>query len=99
MEFKKSIRGGSILCFVTEKNKLGRTSIEYTVRVYKKSREKSSEKIIAAIKENPAISAQQIAQLLGVTSRAIEKHLSKLKEKGIIKRIGPDKGGHWEIHG
>lgn len=60
------------------------------------STEKSSEKIIAAIKENPTISAQQIAQLLGITSRAIEKHLSKLKEKGAVKRIGPDKGGHWE---
>jgi acyl-CoA hydrolase len=37
VEFKKSIRGGSILCFVTEKSRIGRTSIEYTVLVYKKS--------------------------------------------------------------
>ncbi|MEI6846810.1 MAG: hotdog domain-containing protein [Chlorobiaceae bacterium] len=35
--FKKSIRGGTILCFVTEKSKIGHTSIEYTVNVYKKS--------------------------------------------------------------
>ncbi len=37
VEFKKSIRGGSILCFVTEKSRIGLTSIEYTVLVYKKS--------------------------------------------------------------
>jgi acyl-CoA hydrolase len=37
VEFKKSIRGGTILCFVTEKSKIGHTSIEYTVNVYKKS--------------------------------------------------------------
>ncbi len=48
------------------------------------------------IKKNSAVSAQELAGMLGITSRAVEKHLSKLKEKGIIKRIGPDKGGHWE---
>lgn len=60
--------------------------------------EKSSEKIITAIKANPTISAQELAQMLGITSRAVEKHLSKLKEKGVIKRIGPDKGGHWKVY-
>ena len=62
-----------------------------------KSSEKSSEKIIRTIKQNPAVSAQELADMLGITSRAVEKHLSKLKENGVIKRIGPDKGGHWEI--
>jgi acyl-CoA hydrolase len=37
VEFRKSIRGGTILCFVTEKNRIGETSIEYTVHVYKDS--------------------------------------------------------------
>ncbi len=46
VEFKKSIRGGSILCFVTEKSKIGHTSIEYTVRVYKKSIE-TGERVMA----------------------------------------------------
>ena len=37
VEFKKSIRGGSILFFVTDKTRTGKTSVEYTVHVYKKS--------------------------------------------------------------
>jgi acyl-CoA hydrolase len=37
VEFKKSIRGGSILCFVTEQSRAGMTSVEYRVNVYKKS--------------------------------------------------------------
>ena len=37
VEFKKSIRDGSILCFVTEKSHIGKTSVEYTVHVYNKS--------------------------------------------------------------
>ncbi|MEI6715419.1 MAG: ATP-binding protein [Verrucomicrobiota bacterium] len=62
-----------------------------------KSSEKSSEKIIAIIRRDPTIAAQHIANQLGLTSRAIEKHLSKLKAEGRIHRVGPDKGGHWEI--
>lgn len=37
VEFKKSIRGGSILCFETKKSRIGTTSIEYTVHVFKRS--------------------------------------------------------------
>ena len=59
--------------------------------------ETSSERVISEIRENPSISAQELAQMLGITSRAVEKHLSRLKEKGIIKRIGPDFGGHWKV--
>jgi ATP-dependent DNA helicase RecG len=39
----------------------------------------------------------QIAEKIGVSTTAIEKNIKKLQEKGIIKRVGPDKGGHWKI--
>jgi len=38
-----------------------------------------------------------MAEIIGITERAIEKQLAKLKEKEIIDRVGPDKGGHWKI--
>jgi ATP-dependent DNA helicase RecG len=62
-----------------------------------KSSEKSSEKIIRLILDNPSIAAQSIANQMGLTSRTVEKHLSTLKAKGRIRRVGPDKGGHWEV--
>jgi acyl-CoA hydrolase len=37
VEFRKSIRGGTILCFVTEQQKAGITSVEYRVNVFRKS--------------------------------------------------------------
>ena len=52
---------------------------------------KSREKIIAAIKENGHHTTNSLAELAGVTPKAIEKHLAKLKADGLLVRIGPDK--------
>ncbi|MBI5064929.1 putative DNA binding domain-containing protein [Candidatus Woesearchaeota archaeon] len=59
--------------------------------------ERSSEKIIALIKENKHINARQMARIIGISQRAVEKQLAILKDKKIIKRIGPDKGGYWQV--
>ena len=59
--------------------------------------EESSEKIIELIKNDPNISAAAIAEQIGVSSRAVEKQLKKLRDENLIRRVGPDKGGHWEI--
>ena len=49
------------------------------------------------ISENPNISMRALMQKLNLTEGSIRHHLFSLKKKGILKRIGPDKGGHWEI--
>lgn len=59
--------------------------------------EKSSVEIVRLMTENPKITAAQIAERLGITMRAVEKQIAKLRTKEIIKRVGPNKGGHWEI--
>ncbi|WP_148706211.1 MarR family transcriptional regulator [Methanosarcina siciliae] len=50
------------------------------------------------ISENKYISAQELATLLGISSHAVEKQIANLKDKGLLKRIGPDKGGYWEVN-
>ena len=35
--------------------------------------------------------------ILGISRRAVAKQIAILKESGQLRRIGPDKGGHWEI--
>ena len=62
-----------------------------------KSSEKSSEKILVLLRENKNIGAKEIAKIIGISQRAVEKQISQLKAKGIVKRIGPDKGGCWKI--
>ena len=58
---------------------------------------KSREKIIALLSENGKLTAACLAAEIGVTAKAIEKHLAKLKAEGIIEREGPDKGGSWKV--
>lgn len=58
---------------------------------------KSREKILSLLKENPDYSARTLADIIGITQKAVEKHLSNLKREGFIKREGPNKGGKWKV--
>jgi ATP-dependent DNA helicase RecG len=62
-----------------------------------KSSEKSSEKILNAIMADNSISANKLAEMLVISPRAVEKQIAKMKSEGKLKRVGPAKGGHWEI--
>jgi len=49
------------------------------------------------ILKNNKITAQRLAREIGISQRKIEENISKLKATGILKRIGPAKGGHWQV--
>ena len=53
--------------------------------------------ILCAIRHNPKVSAAEIAMKVGLSSRAVEKRIKTMRENGIIRRVGPDRGGYWEI--
>ncbi len=54
-------------------------------------------KIINLIKINPTITTQQMAEIIGITKRNIEKNIKVLKDKNLIMRKGGKKEGYWEI--
>lgn len=54
-------------------------------------------KIIEQISIDSKISAKQLSEIVGISSRKIEENIKKLKEFGVLKRVGGAKGGHWEI--
>lgn len=58
---------------------------------------KSREKIVALLSKDGKLSAVTIAKKIGISSKAVEKHLANLKADGIIERIGPAKGGFWRV--
>jgi len=63
----------------------------------KSTRKGTRKRIVEMIESNPNTSLDQIAEQLGKNPRGIDKHIKVLREQGIIRRVGPDKGGHWEI--
>ncbi len=56
--------------------------------------EKLVYKVIAS---NPEITRQKIIETLGLSIRTLDRIIRSLKDKGVIKRIGSDRGGHWSI--
>ncbi|MBP5590915.1 HTH domain-containing protein [bacterium] len=47
--------------------------------------------------ENPNITTFEMANKLNMSRSGITKQIAILQEQNIICRVGPDKGGHWEI--
>lgn len=62
-----------------------------------KTVEKTVEKILVLIKANPHITQKQLIHETGLTRRGVEWNLKKLKKEGRLKRVGPAKGGYWEV--
>jgi len=54
-------------------------------------------KILELVDENPYISKREMSEEIGISTTAIDKNISTLKKKGLLKRVGPARGGHWEI--
>ena len=62
-----------------------------------KTPQKTPQKILAAIRANPSVGTQEMADMIGVERSTVARAIAKLKRDGILRRVGPDKGGHWEV--
>ena len=60
---------------------------------------KSALKIIEQISNNPRATMTDLANLTGYSRRWVAQTIKRLQEENIIKRIGSDKSGYWEIIG
>ena len=57
----------------------------------------NQQKIIGAIKKNPYITQEELADIIGITKKSITANMKKLQNSGLIKRIGANKNGHWQV--
>ncbi|MBI5389811.1 putative DNA binding domain-containing protein [Candidatus Woesearchaeota archaeon] len=53
--------------------------------------------ILKKVVTNNSMTYTQLADILKRDKATIRRNIQKLKELGIMKRIGSDKGGHWEV--
>ncbi len=61
------------------------------------TREKTREKIIEILRRRPEITTAELSMELGISQKGVEWQITKMKKENIIRRIGPDKGGQWEV--
>ena len=55
------------------------------------------DKIIDQIHNNPNITRNELATILGITSDGVKYHLQKMTKEGVIIRHGSARGGYWEV--
>lgn len=58
---------------------------------------KTPDRIIDLLREAPDLSVPELASRLGKSESAIERAIRKLREAERLRRIGPDKGGRWQV--
>ena len=84
---------------VTDKDKGGQK--RWSEKVVRKGGQKKDKKtvdtILYLIKETPNITRKVLAETIGISQSAVQKHINRLKAEHIIIRHGGDRGGYWEI--
>ncbi len=72
----------------------------FTLTIWRKGgkgSQKGSQKILEALRRNPNMSTTELAGQIGISRRAVAKHVAALQASGALRRIGPDRGGYWEV--
>lgn len=58
---------------------------------------KNEKYVLEMMWNNPDITAIRLAEYMGGSESTIRRTIKSLKSRGIIRRIGTDKNGQWEI--
>lgn len=64
-----------------------------------KGRGKSSEDILKLLKSQPDLTQPELAEALGLSVKAVEKQIARLKDANLLRRKGGRKFGMWEVFG
>lgn len=62
-----------------------------------KSSGKTEQQVLSLLSDNSEMTIPELAEALEITTRGVEKQLAKLRRNGRLRRIGPAKGGYWEV--
>ena len=57
---------------------------------------KNAEAIMKLIEKKPHITIVELAEEIGITTRAVEKNVARLKKNNIIERVGFQQSGYWK---
>ena len=92
-----SVNPGDIMVkFTAPSDRTIRSENKVTERVTERVTEKESE-VLYLLFENPNYTTKELAEKLSLSRKTISERLKSLKGKNIIRRVGSDTKGHWEI--
>ncbi len=69
----------------------------YRVVATQETREKVSGKILDLLNINGRYTIPELSENIGVSTRTFERHLQILQKDERIRRVGPVRGGRWEV--
>ena len=75
----------------------GKINDSSSVKTSEETSGKTTDKIIAVLKNNSSITMDALASEVGITAAGIRWQIEKLKSRGVIRRVGAKKSGRWEI--
>jgi ATP-dependent DNA helicase RecG len=70
---------------------------KFPEKVPRKGSQKTSQKILGLMASQPKLTISKLAEALGISQRAVKKHLQKLQEHKMLKRKGSDRSGYWQV--
>ena len=62
-----------------------------------KTTPKTDERMLELLGAEPTLSKENLAARLKLSLAGIKYHIKKMNKEGLIRWVGPTKGGHWEV--
>ena len=53
--------------------------------------------ILEACREKPSVTIPELAEVIGITERSVQRNIQNLQRDGLLRRIGGRKEGRWEV--
>ena len=72
-------------------------TVIYSMEYEAGTTEKTTEKILSLISENPNVTTDELARLCGLSPDGVYYHTKRLRDKGVLIREGGRKEGQWIV--
>ena len=82
--------------FTSDASVIANDTVKVTQRVNVKVNV-NQQKILEELRKNPHITMDELSKLVGIAKKNIFNNMKKLQEAGLLKRVGADKNGYWEV--
>mgnify|MGYP000367400088 FL=1 len=54
-------------------------------------------RIVSEMRNNPSVTTIELINILGLKKTSIQKYIRILQENGVVKRVGANKNGYWDV--